>query len=339
MIQTEEQLDALLEQPNAADVEAIRHITGDILLLGAGGKMGASLARRIKRAVEIAGIQKRVLAVSRFTEAAKRQELEAAGIEIISCDLLNRTAVDSLPECENIIFLAGRKFGSIDRSDLIWASNVMVPAYVAHRYQTSRIVVFSTGNVYPFMTPASGGSNEEDALAPRGEYANSCLGRERIFEYFSREFGTKCLMFRLNYAVDLRYGVLVDIARKVFEGTPIDLQVGYFNVIWQGDANSYALRSLQLCEVPPRILNVTGAEIVSVRESAEFFANRFGRAVTFQREESETALLNNSARCFELLGPPEIKLQRLQEMVADWVVSGGSSLNKPTKFEVQDGKF
>ncbi len=339
MIETEAQLEDLLATPNASDVEAMQQLRGDVMILGAGGKMGPSLARRCQRAMAAAGNVHRVLAVSRFSSAQARDELEAAGVTTISCDLLQRDEVDQLPDCANVLYLAGRKFGSTDRTDLTWASNVIVPAYVAHRYRTARLVVFSTGNVYPFVTAASGGSIETDALAPRGEYANSCLGRERVFEYFAHEYGTRCLLFRLNYAVDLRYGVLVDIARKVYEGQPIDLTVAHFNVIWQGDANSYALRSLALCDVPPRALNVTGAEICSVRDTAEFFAARFQRRVTFQGADAGVALLNNAALCHTLLGPPAVTLDELREMVAHWIEVGGASLQKPTKFEVTDGRF
>ena len=339
LIETELQLEELLATPNAHDIEAMQRLSGNIMVLGASGKMGPSLIRRCKRAVEAAGVQKRVIAVSRFSSMQARIELEKSGIETIACDLLHRDDVDRLPDCANVLYLAGRKFGSTDRTDLTWASNAIVPAYVAHRFRQSRIVVFSTGNVYPFMTVASGGSVETDALDPRGEYANSCLGRERVFEYFSHEFGTKCLFFRLNYAVDLRYGVLVDIARKVYTGEPVDLTVGHFNVIWQGDANSYALRSLELCDAPPRALNVTGPEICSVRETAEFFAARFARRVIFQGEEAGVALLNNAALCQQLLGAPGVALGELQEMVAHWIERGGASLNKPTKFEVTDGRF
>lgn len=339
MIETEKQLEELLSAPNERDVGFMRLLTGDVMVLGAGGKMGPSLARRCKRAIEFAGVQKRVIAVSRFSSLEAREELEAAGVETIACDLLNRAEVDRLPDCENVLYLAGRKFGSTDRTDLTWASNAIVPAYVAHRYLSSRIVVFSTGNVYPFISPATGGAVESDALDPRGEYAQSCLARERVFEYFSREHGTPCLMFRLNYAVDLRYGVLVDIARKVFDGQPIDLTVSHFNVIWQGDANSYALRSLELCEAPPRVLNVTGGEIVSVEQAAAFFAKRFQREAIFSGQDSGVALLNNSAACRRLLGEAEMELEELMELVAGWVEIGGKSLNKPTKFEVVDGKF
>jgi nucleoside-diphosphate-sugar epimerase len=339
LTENEEQLESLLSAPNAADIDVMRRLPGDLLLLGAGGKMGPSLARRIKRASQAAGIERRVIAVSRFSSPQARPELEENGVETIACDLFNRDEVDSLPKCENVLYLAGRKFGSMDRSDLTWAGNTIIPAYVAHRYRDSRIVAFSTGNVYRFVKAASGGSIESDSPDPRGEYAQSCLGRERVFEYFSREYGTRCLIFRLNYAVDLRYGVLVDIARKVYEGTPVDLTVPAFNVIWQGDANSYALRCLELCQSPPRILNVTGPETISTRRAAEFFAARFDCEAVFQGEENDGALLNNASLCHRLLGYPEVTLGELMEMVAHWIEIGGTSLNKPTKFEVTDGRF
>jgi nucleoside-diphosphate-sugar epimerase len=339
LLETETQLEERLGTPNQHDIALLQRLTGDIILIGAGGKMGPSLARRIKRASEIAGVNKRVLAVSRFSNAAARAELEHAGIETIGCDLLQPAEVAQLPDCENVLYLAGRKFGSTERTDLTWASNTLVPAYVAQRYLGARIVVFSTGNVYPFFSVKQGGAVETDAPAPIGEYAQSCLGRERVFEFFAREYGTRCLLYRLNYAVDLRYGVLVDIARKVQAGQPIDLTMGSFNVIWQGDANSYALRALKLCEAPPRILNVTGPETVSVRRTAEFFAARFNRAPIFQGQEGETALLNNAALCHQLFGYPEITLGELLDMAAHWVDVGGTSLNKPTKFEVTDGRF
>jgi len=280
-----------------------------------------------------------VIAVSRFSSPNTRKELGKAEVEAISCDLLDRDEIDALPACENVLYLAGRKFGSTERTDLTWASNTIVPAYIAHRYQESRIVVFSTGNIYPFVNAATGGSVETDAPEPRGEYAQSCLGRERVFEYFSREHATRALLFRLNYAVDLRYGVLLDIARKVHAGQPVDLTVPAFNVIWQGDANSYALRALELCQSPPRILNVTGPETVSTRRAAEFFAGRFGREAIFQGAEADAALLNNASLCHRLLGYPAVTLGELMEMVANWIEIGGASLNKPTKFEAVDGRY
>lgn len=339
IIENEEQLEAQLAAPNAADVASLRRISGDIIILGAGGKMGPSLTRRVKRAAEVAGVPRRVIAVARFSAPEARADLERDGIETVACDLLDADEVAKLPACENVLFLAGRKFGSTERTDLTWAANTVVPVNVARRYVESRIVVFSTGNVYPFVGADSGGAVETDSPSPRGEYAQSCLGRERVFEYFAREHGTPMLIFRLNYAVDLRYGVLVDIARRVYANAPVDLTVAHFNTIWQGDANSYALRSLELCHTPPRLLNVTGAETIAVRAAAEFFAHRFGRNATFQGAESGQALLSNATLCRQLLGPPEVSLAELMEWVAHWIARGGPLLDKPTKFEVADGRF
>jgi nucleoside-diphosphate-sugar epimerase len=339
LVETEAQLEDLLATPDARDIEALRRTPGDVIVLGAGGKMGPSLARRIRRAADVAGGSRRVMAVSRFSSAQARDELEGAGVETLPCDLLDPDELAKLPECENVFFLAGRKFGSTDRSDLTWAINTVVPANVARRFRASRIVAFSTGNVYPFVNVSTGGSVETDAPAPRGEYAQSCLGRERVFEYFSQEQGTRCLIYRLNYAVDLRYGVLVDVARRVYSNQPIDLTIGCFNAVWQGDANSYALRCLELCQAPPRVLNVTGPETISVRRAAEYFAQRFERPALVQGEESDIALLNNAALCHGLLGYPAVPLATLMEWVARWVEVGGANLGKPTKYEVTDGKY
>jgi nucleoside-diphosphate-sugar epimerase len=339
MIETEEQLEDALSAPDARDVELMRGLSGDVIILGAGGKMGPSLARRIKRATEAAGAPRRVIAVSRFSSPRSRDYLASAGIETMECDLLNHRQLGGLPECENVFFLAGRKFGSTDRNDLTWAINSYLPGLVADRYRSSRIVAFSTGNVYPFMKLDSTGSVETDAPDPRGEYASSCLGRERVFEYFSREHGVRCLIFRLNYAVDLRYGVLVDIAGSVHAGNPVRLSVGAFNTIWQGDANSYALRSLALCESPLRILNVTGPEIASTRRTAEFYAQRFGCEALFEGKESAGALLSDASLCHQLLGYPSVSMDELMEAVAHWIEIGGASLGKPTRFDVTDGIF
>ncbi len=339
LVETEEQLETMLATPSDRDEEFMRRLTGDVMVLGAGGKMGPSLARRAKRASEVAGVARRVFAVSRFSSERARQELEKAGVETISCDLLSTEQIKKLPACDNVLFMAGRKFGSTDRSDLTWAVNTLMPAYVVQHFAAARIVVFSTGNVYPFVAADSGGSITTDPPLPCGEYAQSGLGRERIFEYFSREHGTRCLIFRLNYAVDLRYGVLVDIARKVYEGQQIDLTVSSLNAIWQGDANSYALRSLELCASPPRILNVTGPEIISVQRTAEFYAARFKRETLFQGADSGAALLSNASVCHALLGYPEVSLGELMERVAHWIERGGVSLNKPTKYEVTNGRF
>jgi nucleoside-diphosphate-sugar epimerase len=337
--QTEEQLEELLSRPCSPDVECMSRLKGDVMILGAGGKMGPSLALRAKRATDEAGVARRILAVSRFSSLAARDQLERRGVQTLVCDFLDREQVGRLPDCENVLYLAGRKFGTGDRSDLTWASNTIAPANIALRFQRSRLVVFSTGNVYPLVAADGPGSVETDAPGPVGEYAQSCLGRERVMEYFSREFGTPCLMFRLNYAVDLRYGVLVDIAWKVRNSTPIDLTVGYANVIWQGDANSLALRGLSLCQSPPRILNVTGPERLSVREVAAWFAGRWRKEVRFQGEEGTTALLSDSSLGCSLLGEPEISAEKLMQWVAQWVESEGSYLGKPTKYEVSDGRF
>jgi nucleoside-diphosphate-sugar epimerase len=338
-IETEEQLDDALTQPSEADIASMKRLRGDVIVLGAGGKMGPTLVRRLHRASRAAGVSRRVLAVSRFQSDIARRELEADGIETIRCDLMEADEVAQVPHVENALFLAGKKFGSGGHPAETWAANVIAPANVARHFQRSRIVVFSTGNVYPFVPVDTGGSSESDALAPCGEYAQSCLGRERIFEYYSRGSGTQCLIFRLNYAVDLRYGVLVDIARQVYDGGMVDLSVPAVNVIWQGDANSYAMRSLELCSSPPRYLNVTGPETISVRAAAEFFAQRFGRELQAAGSGAGLALLNNAGQCHAALGFPEIPAEQLMEHVARWIEVGGSSLNKPTKFQATDGKF
>lgn len=329
---TAAELERELSRPSAADIECMSRLEGDILLLGAGGKIGPSLARLCRRAADAAGKPRRVIAVS-------RRLLDIDCVKAISCDLLDRSALSKLPGCPNVIFLAGRKFGSSGSPELTWAMNTVVPALVAERFPSSRMIVFSTGNVYAFSDGTGRGSVESDIPVPVGEYAQSCLGRERVFEYYCRQSALRCLFFRLNYAVDLRYGVLVDIARRVYAGEPVDLTVPAFNVIWQRDANSYALRSLEYCDSPPRILNVTGAEILSVQQTAQWFAHRFGRTCSFRGEPGPTALLSDASACHKLLGPPEVPAGALMEMVAQWIEAGGESLGKPTHFEVADGRF
>jgi nucleoside-diphosphate-sugar epimerase len=331
-IRTAADLERELSRPSEADIACLERLEGDILLLGASGKMGPSLARLARGAADEAGRPRRIFAVSRHPEAE-------AGIEAIPCDLLRREDVERLPECPNILYLAGRKFGCSGNPELTWAINTIVPSLVAERFPRSRFVVFSTGNVYPFRPIADGGSAETDAPAPVGEYAQSCLGRERVFEYYSRRDGLACVLFRLNYAVDLRYGVLVDVARRVWDGEPVDVRVPAFNAIWQRDANSYALRSLEHTASPPRILNVTGAETIAVRDAAEWFARRFGREARFTGEAGATALLSDASACHALLGRPLVGAEELMEMVAAWITSGGALLDKPTHFEVADGRF
>lgn len=338
-IRTEEELEEWLSRPSPADIELMQRLRGDVLILGAGGKMGPSLVRRVARAREAAGGSQRIRAASRFSSPEARAEIERAGAEAIPCDLLVRGDVTGLPDTEHVWFLAGRKFGTSDRNDLTWAANALVPAHVIERFAGSRVVVFSTGNVYPFVPVSSSGSRETDSLAPVGEYAQSCLARERIFEYAAREHGTRVLIYRLNYAVDLRYGVLVDIARAVHAGEPVDLTVGHVNCLWQGDANSYALRAIELCDAPARSLNVTGADRLAVRDAAAFFASRFGRTPRFRGSESTHALLSDASLCQRELGPPQIGTADLLEAVANWVAIGGRGLDKPTHFGVTDGRF
>ncbi len=329
---TEAELELALSQPTEADVASIGRIEGDILVLGASGKMGPSLTRMCRRAADAAGRPRRIFAVS-------RNPIAGAGIESIRCDLLRREQLARLPDCPNVLYLAGRKFGSAGNPELTWAVNVVAPVLAAERFSQSRMVVFSTGNVYPFRKLADGGAKETDPPEPVGEYAQSCLGRERIFEHYSRQDGLRCVIYRLNYAVDLRYGVIVDVARKVWAGEPVDVTVPAFNAIWQRDANSYALRCLEHVASPARVLNVTGPETIRVRDAAEWFARRFGRTCRFTGVEGERALLSDASECHRLMGPPTVTAQELMEMAAAWIEGGGSMLNKPTHFEVADGKF
>ena len=341
-INSDAELEDILAEPSDSDLEFISRLRGDVLILGASGKMGPSLVRRIHRAVERTESAGRVIAASRFSSPGKdvaRARLDAEGIGTIACDLLDPLQIAALPRCEHVLFLAGRKFGTLDRTDLTWATNTVAPARVAEHFRQSRMVAFSTGNVYPLVPVSGPAPTEDDPPAPVGEYAQSCLGRERVIEFVSRQDAMPALIFRLNYAVDLRYGTLVDIARRVFAGEPVDLAMGFFNAIWQGDANSYALRSLALCSTPPAILNVTGPERISVREIAEWLGSAFGRPPRFTNTEGPLALLSDSSRCRALLGEPTVSLSVLRQWVAHWVQTGGSSLNKPTHFEVVDGRF
>lgn len=328
-----------LTQADPSLLEDIAQINGDLLILGVGGKMGPSLAILAKRAFEQRGLPHRVIGVARFSDPQKQQELENAGVETIRGDLLSDSFLQSLPSVPNVIFMAGQKFGTIGQEPLTWAMNTYLPGRVAEKFRASRIVVFSTGNVYPF-TPVSGaGATEETSIRPVGEYAQSCLGRERIFQHFAQQYNTPILIFRLNYALDLRYGVLNDIARKVWQEEPINLDMGYVNVIWQGDANAYAIRSLLLCQSPATVLNVTGPEKLSLRAVATTFGERFQKQVRFEGEPSSTALLSDASRCFEQLGRPSVSADQLIDWTVEWILNGGEALNKPTKFQVRDGKF
>ena len=339
MISSEQQLEDLLAEPSADDARAMAEMNGDLVILGVGGKMGPSLARRARRACELAKVAKRITGVARFSEPGVRESLEGAGIETVSADLLAPRALASLPDAPNVLYMAARKFGSTGAEHLTWAMNALLPALVAERYPAARIVAFSTGNVYPLVSVAGGGATEDMLPVPVGEYAQSALARERIFEFFSRRNQTRMMMLRLNYAIDLRYGVLLDIGQKVFERRPVDVTMGHVNVIWQGEANSIALRSFGLCQSPPAVLNVTGPETAAVRWIAGEFGKRFGMEPIFQGMEAETALLSNAGRCQKLFGRPSVTVEQMIEWVADWIRMGGVTLAKPTHFETRDGRF
>jgi nucleoside-diphosphate-sugar epimerase len=332
-------LDEYLSRPTPEVIDAMRALDGDLLILGVGGKMGPSLAALARRACDQAGIAKRIIGVSRFSSAQAREQLEAAGIEAIACDLLDEAALAALPDAPNIIYMAGMKFGATGREAQTWALNAFLPGMVVRRFRRSRFVLFSSGNVYPFVPVASGGCAEATPPAPVGEYAMSVLGRERVFEHFARELDVPGLIFRLNYAVEMRYGVLLDVAQKVWTGEPIDLGMGYANVIWQGDANALALRALALAETPPRVLNVTGPETISIRALAAQFGRLLGREPLLIGSEQPNALLSNAGLAHALLGRPRVPLDRVIEWAADWVRRGGPTLGKPTKFETRDGRF
>jgi nucleoside-diphosphate-sugar epimerase len=333
-------LDERLSQPTPGLLATSERLEGDFLILGVGGKMGPTLARMLRRGLDAAGrTAQDVIAVARFSDEAVRQSLEAADIETVRADLSSRDEVIALPDAPNIIFMAGQKFGTSGAPDATWLMNTYVPALVAERYPRSRIVAFSTGCVYPNVPVASGGAREEDPLEPLGEYANSCVGRERMFAALSRRHGTPVTLFRLNYAIDLRYGVLVDVAQKVLAGDPVDVTTGYANVVWQGDACAWAIQCLEHAASPPLALNATGPETVSVRALARRFGELFGREAQVVGTEAETALLANASRAHALFGYPTVPLDTMVRWTAEWLQTGGRLLGKPTHFETRDGRF
>lgn len=334
-----EECDDFLSRPTPGAIESIARLDGPVMIVGAGGKMGPTLAIMAARAMQAAGLSHPVTAVSRFSNPAARSVLEAAGVTTISCDLLDRTAVAALPDSPNIIFLAGQKFGTSDGPERTWAMNTLVPANVAECFPASRTVAFSTGCVYSFSTIASGGSREDSPMEPRGDYANSCIGRERIFQFAATTRGTPVCLYRLNYAIDFRYGVLVDIAQKVLAGTPVDVTMGHVNLIWQGDANARAIQCLELASAPARAMNITGPETLSIRALATRFAALLGRDVTFTGTEAEHVWLNNAGDSFRLFGYPQVTVDQMVQWTAAWLSHGGATLGKPTHFETRDGKF
>ncbi len=333
---TVDDLEELLSRPTAAVVADLAAVDGDIMLLGVGGKMGPTLARMARRAAP----DRRIIAVARFSDPAVAAALETHGVEPIRADLLDRAAIARLPRVPNVILMAGHKFGTSDAPSHTWATNTILPVFVAEAMAESRIVAFSTGNVYPFLPVAAGGATEDEPLLPApGDYAASCIGRERVLRWYSETRGTPGLIYRLNYAIDLRYGVLHDIGRRVRDGEPIDVTMGHVNVIWQGDANAVALRCLRHCTTPTEPLNVTGPETTSVRAAAHAFAEHFGTRAIITGEEAPTALLSDASRALERFGPPTVSVATLIAWQADWLARRMPTLAKPTGFEVRDGSF
>ena len=338
-IENESQLEELLSRPTKETVEQLQNLDGDIIFLGIAGKIGPTLANMAKRAFDEAGVKKRIIGVSRFSNPEERRHIERFGIETLQGDLLDRDFLEGLPKVKNVFFLAGMKFGSEGNLPLTWAMNSYLPAMVAEYFKGSRIVAYSTGCVYPLVGINSGGSKETDAPVAIGEYAQSCLGRERMFEYGSTKHATPTTLVRLNYAVEPRYGVLVDIATKVKHNLPVDLSMGYFNVIWQGDANNMVLRSIRYAAAPAFIVNITGAETLSGRGVALEFGKHFGKQVQFAGKEAETALLSNSTLAFNLFGNPRTPVKKVIQWTANWMEDEHRLLGKPTHFEVRDGKY
>ena len=334
--QSEDALEEMLSRPCASLVVRLREIPGDVIVLGAGGKMGPSLARMVKRA----DASRRVIAVSRWTQAAAESTLRAAGIETCRADLRDPREVDRLPSAPNVVFMAGQKFGTSGNPSATWAMNAAVPAFVAERFAGARVVVFSTGNVYPLTPIARGGSRETDDLAPVGEYAWSCLARERLFAASAARHGTRVSIVRLNYAHDLRYGVLTDLASRIIAKEPVDLAMGHVNVVWQGDANAFAIAALARAAAPePYVVNVAGQATLRVADLAEALGTRLGVTPRFTGSEGASALLSDSTRMRELLDRPLLPIETLLDWVADWIARGGSLLGKPTGFQTRDGSF
>ena len=332
-------LEDMLSSPTPELIDAMSHLAGDVLVLGAGGKMGPTLCRMVRSASDGAGTERRVIGVSRFSNADEIKNLNFHGVETIRGDLLDPEFVDSLPEAPNVIYMAGMKFGSSGNEAMTWAMNTHLPSLICHRYRDSCIGAFSTGNVYGLSSVNSDGSKETEAPNPIGEYAMSCLGRERMFEHFSQVNGTRVVLFRLNYAIEMRYGVLLDMAIRVWNDWPIDLGMGAVNVIWQADANAMAVRALAHASSPPAVLNIAGPDVLHVRQVCERFGELFGKHVGFSGVEASDALLSNGGKAYRTLGVPRIGPDQMIRWVADWVQRGEPTHGKPTHFEVRDGNY
>ncbi|MBN2594713.1 MAG: NAD(P)-dependent oxidoreductase [Sedimentisphaerales bacterium] len=328
-------LEEILSEPTEATKKVVTDLTGDIVVLGAGGKMGPTLVMMFKKASP----GKRIYAVSRFSDGAVRNRIEKAQVETIEADLLDESHYLKLPNVENVFYLAGMKFGSTSNQPLTWAMNSYMPALVARHYKDSRIVAYSTGNVYPLVETTGGGATEETTPEPIGEYAQSCLGRERMFEYFSELYNTPVTLVRLNYANEPRYGIIVDLTLKILNDEPIDLTMGAVNLIWQRDANDYIIRAITLAKPPPAILNVTGPETITIRNLAEQIGEALGKKPKFVSKEAPSALLSNASYCHRTFGPPQMTLEQMVAIIARWVVAGKRTLNNPTKYEIRNGKF
>jgi nucleoside-diphosphate-sugar epimerase len=332
-------IDPRFTEPREETLDALRQCPGDVIVLGAGGKMGPSLTAMLARCVNDIADNRRVHAVSRWSDRRAAKALAAMGVDILECDLMNPDDVARLPDAPNIIFMAGQKFGTSDRPSVTWAMNTLVPANAGRRYAGARIVAFSTGNVYPLSPVATGGARESDPVGPVGEYAMSCVGRERLFEYFSDRDGTRVAIYRLNYAIDTRYGVLLDLGQRVIAGEAIPLAMGHVNVIWQNDANRIAIECLPRASAPPFVLNVTGKETLSVRDLAERFGRRFNKAPVFAGTEGTDALLSNAELMHATFTPPSTTVDEMIEHVARAIEENAPTLGKPTHFEARDGRF
>ncbi len=339
-IATVVELDVALSQPTPGVLETLQRLSGNVIVLGAGGKMGPTLARMLRRAFDSIGDKsRRVIAVSRFSSAAAAQSLRQAGVDTIACDLTSQQQIRDLPDAPNLMYLVGQKFGTLESPELTWITNTVVPALVAERFARSNIVALSTGCVYPFVASSGPGAAEDDPLGPPGEYANSCVGRERVFEYYSKRDQTPMVFVRLCYAIDLRYGVLLDLAQRVARSQPIDLSMAATHVIWQGDANARIIQCLEHTQVPPVAVNITGRDRLQIKDLAVRLGELLDRKIQFTGEPGPTAWLWDAQRSYDWFGPPTITIEEMLQATAHWVKQSGPTLNRPTHFEVRDGNF